>query len=144
MGRWKTFRPIIYTKEWSKDWPTTYLNRSPNSSWSEIHVKANQLLRQCLWSLWSVASRTWLYGWKVASSKFEEKFVKKASTTPYILETQCEHWASAVINFVSATSIQDFIQDSMDPLLALIYFITSQSQSWESLTFASNSTVRFL
>ncbi|CEP09835.1 hypothetical protein, partial, partial [Parasitella parasitica] len=78
---------------------------------------------------------------KFASAKFEEKFVKKAST-PYILETQCEHWASCV-NFVSAMSIQDYIHDSMDPFLALIYLITSQSQSLESLTFGSNSTVRF-
>jgi hypothetical protein len=79
---------------------------------------------------------------KFANTTFEKKFVKKANT-PYILEAQCEHWANSV-NFVSAISIQDYIQDSMDPFLALIYFTTSQAQSLESLTFASDLTVRFL
>ncbi|KAI8888568.1 hypothetical protein K501DRAFT_282676 [Backusella circina FSU 941] len=79
---------------------------------------------------------------KFANTTFEKKFVRKANT-PYILETQCEHWAKSV-NFVSAISIQDYIQDSMDPFVALIYFTTSQAQSLESLTFASDLTVRLL
>ncbi|KAI8886844.1 DDE-domain-containing protein [Backusella circina FSU 941] len=79
---------------------------------------------------------------KFANTTIEKKFVRKANT-PYILETQCEHWAKSV-NFVSAISIQDYIQDSMDPFVALIYFTTSQAQSLESLTFASDLTVRLL
>lgn len=49
-----------------------------------------------------------------------------------------------LLNFVSAISIQDYIQDAMDPFLALIYFTTSQAQSLESLTFGSDLAVRFL
>lgn len=62
---------------------------------------------------------------KFASTTFEKKFVRKANT-PYILETQCKHWAKSA-NFVSAVSIQAYIQDSMDPFVAVAYFTTSQA-----------------
>lgn len=77
-----------------------------------------------------------------ANTTFEEKFVKKANT-PYTLETQCEHWAKSA-NFVSAKSIEDYVQDPMDPFVALAYYTTSQAQNLEFLTFASDVTVRFL
>ncbi|CEP10149.1 hypothetical protein [Parasitella parasitica] len=54
---------------------------------------------------------------KFANTRFEEKSVRKANT-PYILETQCEHWAKSA-NFVSAMSIGDYIQNPMDPFVEL-------------------------
>ncbi|KAI8970403.1 hypothetical protein BDF20DRAFT_826051 [Mycotypha africana] len=79
---------------------------------------------------------------KFANVRFEKSFVEKANT-PYILETQCQHWAKST-NFVSVKSIKNHIQDSMAPFVALAYFTSSQAQNLESLTFAANSTVRFL
>ncbi|PHZ17102.1 uncharacterized protein RHIMIDRAFT_309933 [Rhizopus microsporus ATCC 52813] len=79
---------------------------------------------------------------KFSNTTFEEKFVKKANV-PYILETQCEFWAKST-NFVSAKSIENFAQDSMDPFVALAYFTISQTQDLKSLTFAADMTVRFL
>ncbi|KAI8637001.1 hypothetical protein BD408DRAFT_354547 [Parasitella parasitica] len=79
---------------------------------------------------------------KFSNTIFEESFVEKASA-PYILETQCEHWAKSA-NFVSAKSIENYIQDSMDPFVVLAYFTSSQAQNLKSLTFAADSTVRFL
>ncbi|KAI9355222.1 hypothetical protein BD770DRAFT_324206, partial [Pilaira anomala] len=79
---------------------------------------------------------------KFANTTFEKKFVRKANT-PYILETQCVHWAKSV-NFVSAVSIQDYIRDSMDPQWCWGNQRQSQAQSLESLTFASDLTIRFL
>ncbi|PHZ14146.1 uncharacterized protein RHIMIDRAFT_290877 [Rhizopus microsporus ATCC 52813] len=79
---------------------------------------------------------------KFSNTTFEEKFVKKANA-PYILETQCEFWAKST-NFVSAKSIENFTQDSMDPFVALAYFTVSQAQDLKSLTFAADMTIRFL
>lgn len=77
-----------------------------------------------------------------ANVKFEEKFVVNANFS-CVLETQCEHWAKSV-NFVTAKSIEDHVQDRMDLFVALAYFTTSRAQSLGSLTFASDLTVRFL
>lgn len=64
---------------------------------------------------------------KFSNTIFEESFVEKANA-PYILETQCEHWAKSA-NFVSAKSIENYIQGSMDPFVALAYFTSSQAQN---------------
>ncbi|KAG1442953.1 hypothetical protein G6F56_010852 [Rhizopus delemar] len=79
---------------------------------------------------------------KFSNTILEKSFIAKESA-PYILETQCEHWAKSA-NFVSAKSIENYIQDSMDPFVALAYFTSSQAQDLKSLTFAADSTVRFL
>ncbi|KAI8968427.1 hypothetical protein BDF20DRAFT_839533 [Mycotypha africana] len=46
-----------------------------------------------------------------------------------------------IVNFVSAKSIENYIQDSMEPFMALAYFTSSQAQDLKSLTFAAHSTV---
>jgi hypothetical protein len=79
---------------------------------------------------------------KFSNTTFEESFVEKANA-PYILETQCAHWAKSA-NFVSAKSIESYTQVSMDSFVALAYFTTSQAENLESLTFAADWTVRFL
>ncbi|KAI8079701.1 uncharacterized protein B0P05DRAFT_469639, partial [Gilbertella persicaria] len=79
---------------------------------------------------------------KFSNTILEESFIEKESA-PYILKTQCKYWAKSA-NFVSAKSIENYIQDSMDPFVALTYFTSSQAQNLKSLTFAADSTVRFL
>lgn len=87
MGGWKMIRPIIYTKEWSNDWSTTYLNRSSKSSWSAIYVEANQLLRQCLRSLWSVAYSTCLCSRKIRQYHIWEKVCQESKHSIYFRDS---------------------------------------------------------
>jgi hypothetical protein len=79
---------------------------------------------------------------KFSNTASEEKFVKKANVL-YMLETQCGFWAKST-KFVSVKSIENHIKDSMDSFVALAYFTTPQAHNAKSLTFATDSTARFL
>lgn len=61
----------------------------------------------------------------------------------YFLEVLCDFWAQATY-FISLKPIENHIKVDMSQLVALAYFIISQSQSLGLLKDCDDSTVRFL
>ncbi len=56
----------------------------------------------------------------------------------------CKYWATSC-NFISANSIKDHIKQlPIDPHVTLAYYMTSQAQDINSLTYNDDPTVKLL
>jgi hypothetical protein len=78
-----------------------------------------------------------------SSISFGEQFTTNINHM-HLLEMKCQCWARSC-NFISAESIKVHLnKNPMDPLVALAYYMTCQSQSLESLTFNTDPTVKLL
>jgi hypothetical protein len=78
-----------------------------------------------------------------SSIKFEQQFDTNSNHT-HLLEIECKCWAKSC-SFISPNSIKEHIKENpMDPLVALAYYMTSQSQRLESLVYNTDPIVQLL
>ncbi|KAG2230814.1 hypothetical protein BDF21DRAFT_468488 [Thamnidium elegans] len=73
---------------------------------------------------------------------FEEQFNTNINCM-HLLEMKCKRWAKSC-DFISPKSIKDHIKENpMNPLVALAYYMTCQSQCLESLTYNTEVALRY-